>query len=60
MSHPSCDKEKGLQPDATTLTSPVLDAEGENQIRARFGRYRLGKLFGAGGVLYSTDPADNG
>ena len=60
MSQLSCDKEKGLQPDATTLTSPVLDAEGENQIRAKFGRYGLEKLFGAGGVLYSTDLLDNG
>ena len=46
MSSSSIDKEKGLVPEL--IISP-LDAEDEGQIRARLGKYGLGRLFDAGG-----------
>lgn len=51
MSNKSFDKEKGVEVEETSAT---LNVEDEGQIRARLGKYGLGKLFNAGGLLLST------
>jgi hypothetical protein len=48
MSNSSYDKEKGLEP--VVSIPAAVNAEDEGQIRARLGRYGLGRLFDAGGV----------
>jgi hypothetical protein len=55
MSHSSIDQEKGLDPEVETRTAIALDAEDEGQIRARLGKYGLGRLFDAGGISYERD-----
>lgn len=56
MSNASFDKEKGSDPEVVIPT--LQDTEDEGQIRARLGRYGLGRLFDAGGLLPCVPIAD--
>jgi hypothetical protein len=49
-----------MVPLMSTLNPPALDAEGEDKIRRRLGRYGLGKLFDVGGGLYCAHIATRG
>lgn len=48
------DKEKDLELSSSTVeAAATVDAEGENHIRERLGKYGLRKLFDAGGMCFN-------